>query len=435
MKDSRKRRSDRLMVSIPVRVSGVTETGEPFERSGHAVEVNRFGAHIQMEKPVQASSKVLLTNLENNLCGEFRVVRNLEGSPAGKTDLGVEALGNYPTFWGIAFPGRPRKPGESRGLLECRQCHSATLHPLILDEIELLESGGTVRKPCASCGSRTEWKFAMEARHSALPETEPPAGEGQAEKEQPAKRTVFMQRPMSIRTTTGEVETVQTENLSKDEIRCSTEKKYDVNQTVTLEWENSGTGKRLRVQGRIRRRQSIAGSPRVIYSIRYEGTPAVLPPAPLKPAGKLYALTAMLTVAASVLVALNVRGLVFSLTIPQGSMARPIASLGVTLLLVALAHEAWKSILAREPESRRIFRKRHLLAASIMAVVFLSSLGVGGFAGVESGHQRGQQLKILHDFTVAGIFESNIDAAENRVMASPADYADACATLALLSGK
>jgi hypothetical protein len=42
-------------------------------------------------------------------------------------------------------------------------------------------------------------------------------------------------------------------------------------------------------------------------------------------------------------------------------------------------------------------------------------------------------LKVLHDFAVARIFESNIDAAENRVTDSPEDYADVCATLALLA--
>ena len=434
-KDSQNRRSDRLMVKIPLLVSGLTETAETFECRGHAIAVNRFGAQIRLERPVPLVSKILVTNLENNLRGEFRVVKVLESSPEGRTDFGVEALGNYPTFWGIDFPARARKPTESRGLLECQQCQSATLHPLILDEIEMLESGGTVRKPCASCGAKTEWKFAMEVGPAALPEEDPDPGDGPAARTRPGTRTVLMQRPVTIRTATGEVETVQTENLSKDEVRCSSENSYEVNQVVTLEWENSGTGKRLQVQGRIRRRQSIAGSRRVVYSIRHEGTPAVLPPAPLKPAAKLYAVMVALTVAASVLLALNVRGIVFGLTIPFSSEVLPIASLGVALLLVALAHKAWKTIQAREPESRQIFRKRHRVAAGIAAVVFLGSLGVGVISGVASGHQRGRKLKVLHDFAVARIFESNIDAAENRVMASPEDYADVCATLALLGGE
>jgi len=435
MKDSRKRRTDRLMVRIPLRVSGRTETGESFECRGHAVDVNRFGAHIRLERPVPLARKILLTNLENNLQGEFRIVKALESSPAGKTALGIEALGNYPTFWGIDFPSRPRKPTESRGLLECVQCRSATLYPLLLDEIEVLESGGTVRKPCTSCGAKTEWKFAMEGAPAALPETDLATGESQAARKQPGRSTVFIQHPVSIRTATGKVETVQTENLSKDEVRCSSENSYEVNQLVTLEWENSGTGKRLQVQGRIRRRQSIAGSRRVVYSISYEGTPAVLPPARLKPAGKLYALTAMLTVTASVLLALNVRRIVFSLTIPSGSTARPIAYLGAALLLVALAHKAWKTVLAREPESRQAFRRRHMMAAWTIAVVFLGSLGLGVATGVASGHQRGRKLKVLRDFAVARVFESNINAAENRVVDSPEDYADVCATLALLATK
>ncbi|MGA8183976.1 MAG: hypothetical protein WB819_10070 [Terriglobia bacterium] len=437
IKDSRKRRSDRLMVSIPVRVSGVTETGEAFERSGHAVDVNRFGAYIQMEKPVQASPKILLTNLENNLSGEFRVVKVLESSPAGNTALGVEALGNYPTFWGIDFPARPMKPSESRGLLECLKCRSATLHPLMLDEIEVLESGGSVKKPCTSCGSKTEWKFAMEGARGTLPERDPaaPDEDKTAAEQQPGKRTVYMQRPVSVRTASGEIETVQTEDLSNNEFRCASKKSYEVNQVVTLEWESSGTGRRIQTQGRIRRRQSVAGSPRVIYSIRYEGQSAVLPPAPLKSIRKLYAAMAVLVAAASVLLVINVRGLVFSLTVPSGSVARRVAYLGAILLLVSLAHKVWKTILAREPENRQMLRKRHRAIAWLVAIVFLGSLGMGALYGVASGYQRQQTLKVLNDLAMARIFESNIDSAENRLMDSPENYADVCATLALLAGK
>jgi hypothetical protein len=436
-KDSRKRRSDRLMFSIPLRISGLTETGEPFECRGQAVAVNRFGAHVRLERPVAASQKLQLTNLENNLRGEFRIVRVLESTSTGRTDFGVEALGNYPTFWGITFPSRPRKTGESRGLLECRQCRSATLHPLTMDEIEVLESGGTVRKPCTSCGSKTEWKFAIEGARTGLLETDTPAPgrDRTARTKQPGKPTVFMQRPVSIRTPSGQVETVQTENLSKDEIRCSSERSYEVNQVVTLEWENSGTGKRLRVQGRIRRRQSIAGSRRVVYSIRFEGTPAALPPAPLKPAGKLYAVMGALTATASVLLLLNVHGIVLGLLVPSGATARRVAYLGTVLLLIALAHKVWKAILAREPENRQSFRKRHLITAWAVAVAFLGSLGAGAIVGVATGHQRGRKLRVLHDSAMARIFENNIDAAENRRMESPTDYADVCATLALLAEK
>jgi hypothetical protein len=425
------------MFMIPLQVSGVSETGDSFECRGNAVDVNRFGAHIRLERPIPVAHKILLTNLENNLRGEFRIVRTLENSSTERTEFGVESLGNYPTFWGIDFPAKPGKQDESRGLLECRQCGSATLHPLMLDEIEVLESGGTVRKPCTSCGSKTAWKFAMEGARATPSESCPatPGEEGQAAEKQSGKRTVYMQRPVSIRTASGEIETVQTENLSKNEIRCASKKSYEVNQVVTLEWESSGTGRRLQTQGRIRRRQSIAGSPRVIYSIRYEGQPAVLPPAPLKSVRKPYASMAVLVAAASALLAINVRGLVLSLTIPSEPVARRVAYLGVALLLVLLAHKAWKTILACEPENRQMLKRRHRVTACLVAAAFLGSLGVGALYGVASGYQHQQTLKVLHDFAVARIFESNIDAAENRVMGSPEDYADVCATLALLTSE
>jgi hypothetical protein len=438
-KDSRKRRSDRLMFMIPLRAEGLTEAGEAFECGGHALAVNRFGAHIRLERPVSVAHKIRLTNLENNLRGEFRIVNVLESPTGEETDFGVEALGNYSSFWGIDFPAQPGKPGESRGLLECQHCRSASLQPLSLDEIEVLESGGTVKKPCASCRSRTAWRFAMEGTLPGrpLPEPEPPApGEGADQgREKKAPRTVFMQRPVSIRTASGQEETVQTENLSKDEIRCTSEKNYEVNQAVTLEWENSGTGQRLRVQGRIRRRQLIAGSRRMIYSIRHEGSPVTLPPSPLKSARWLYIAMGGLVAAASVLMAIAIQGLAFSLEIPSGAVAYRIAHLGGVLLLLSVAYKFWKAIQKREPDSRRPFKRRHLMAASLAAVLFLGSLAAGAMAGLARGFESQRTQLFLHHLAVAGIFERNIDAAENRVMASPPDYADACATLRLLAGQ
>ena len=436
-KDSRKRRSDRLMFMIPLRAEGLTETGEAFECGGHAIAVNRFGAHIRLDQPISIAPKILVTNLENHLRGEFRIVKVLKNPSTKETDFGVEAVGNYPSFWGIDFRAGPGKPNESRGLLECQRCRSASLLPLSLDEIGFLESGGTVKKPCASCGFKTEWAFAKKgARADAfLPDPEAADdGDGDVpDKKEEAKRVVFVQRPVSIRTAAGEVETVQTENLSKDEIRCTSEKNYEVNQAVTLEWMKSGAGQRLQVQGRIRRRQLIAGSSRVIYSIRHEGSPATLPPAPLKSAGKLYGAMGGLVAAASVLTEINVRALVSSLAIPS-STGRQVAYLGVVLLLACLAQGAWKAILAREPEDRKVLRKRHLIVGSLVTVFFLGSLGVGAVGGMVSAYQRERAQLVLHDLAMAQVFEGNIDAAENRVMDGPADYADTCATLQMLAG-
>jgi len=436
-KDPRKRRSDRLMFMVPLRVQGLTENGEPFECGGQAVTVNRYGAHIRLDRPVAVAHKIHLTNLENNARGEFRVVDVLESPSQGETDFGVEALGDPSAFWGIDFPAPRAKPGDSRGLLECQRCRTATLHPLTFDEIEALESGDMVQKDCSTCNEKTSWKFAMRSPRTL------PAWVGESEPsstlscngKQELEQTVFVQRPVSIRTADDETETVQTENLSKDEIRCTSEKNYELNQVVTLEWENSGTGQRLQVQGRIRRRQTIAGSRRVVYSIRYEAAPVVMPPTPLKSSNGLYAVLAALVVAASALLAFNVESIAAGLAVAYSARAHRVAWLATALILVCLAVKIWKAILKREPETRPHFKKRHRIASAVLAVVFLGSLAVGTVGGAKKGIQHAQAEKLLHDYALARLFEANIDAAENRVMVGPSDYNDACATLELLAAQ
>src|SRR5579872_3432176 len=129
-----RRRSDRLMVAIPVRIQGKTKEDEAFVREGTAIEVNRHGAQVQIEKPVALGRQVRLTNLISSVMGEFRVVRILEPSCAGGMDFAVEAIELNPTFWGIHFPSQPKKPLESRALLECCRCHTLSLLPISLTD-------------------------------------------------------------------------------------------------------------------------------------------------------------------------------------------------------------------------------------------------------------------------------------------------------------
>src|SRR5579859_7100880 len=100
---SRKRRSDRLMFTIALRAEGVTEKGEAFDCPGHATAVNRHGAQIRLDRIVAVGRQVRLVNLDNGAAGDFRVVRMLASSSPDGVEFAVEALGDYPTFWGIEF--------------------------------------------------------------------------------------------------------------------------------------------------------------------------------------------------------------------------------------------------------------------------------------------------------------------------------------------
>jgi hypothetical protein len=427
------------MFTIALRVEGISEKGEAFECSGHATGVNRYGAQIRLDKVVAVGRQVRVTNLDNGAVGDFRVVGMLASSSPGQVEFGAEALSDNPTFWGIEFPLRPKKPLESRGLVECRRCRAARFLPLSISEVEVLESGGLLLKPCAACQIDTSWGYAMQAAAEDFQQTRDTATTERAAGLFPAvdergDRRAFVQRPISIRTSTGQVDKAQTESLSKTGLSCSSEKAYEVNQEITLEWANPGTGLRVQARGRILRRHSIGGSRRKIYSIRYESPITALPAARPERTLGYYAAFTFLVAAAAALLGTSVLGLASNLYAPAGSLRR-VASFAGVLLLVCLASLVWRFILAREPEARQTFQRKHRIATGMAAVLLVGALAAGATMGLERNHERVHVQTLLRDLVLAGALESNIDAAENRVLASPGDYVDACATLQLLAGR
>ena len=58
-----RRRSERLLLSIPIRVEGTNPTGEKFTETTRTVIINRHGAWIQLKQPVSPGISLRITNL------------------------------------------------------------------------------------------------------------------------------------------------------------------------------------------------------------------------------------------------------------------------------------------------------------------------------------------------------------------------------------
>ena len=436
---SRERRSDRLMCTIRLRVGGTTQNGDAFECLGCAIGVNRHGAQIRLGEPIAVGRQVRLMNLENGAQGDFRVIGILSSTEAAGVEFGVEALGDYPTFWGIEFPSRSKKPAESRALVECRTCHTARFMPLSFSEVEVLESGGVLLKACGACNVDTHWGYAMQvarARAVAAPasqDRETPSARPFPDEEK-AERPAFVQRPILIRASSGQIDKAQTESLSKEGLSCSSEKVYEVNQEVTLEWANPGTGLRVQTRGRILRRHDIGGSKRKIYNVRYESPVTALPAVRSRATRRLYLAFGAIVAVAAVLTEMSVLTLTNSVFAPGGSVRRIAYSAGV-LLLVCVAYKLWTSILQQEPEAQESLKKKHRVAAALAAAGFAVAVAVGVVRGHNQVTERFEVQRLLRDFAISETLEKNIDAAENRVFAVSSDYVDVCATLRLLAAQ
>jgi len=106
-----RRRSQRVLVAVPVRVSGHIGAGLPFEEDTHTRAISAHGALLLLSSQVHRGQRLTLSNVQTKAALDCVVahVDRRRNSP----QVGVEFLLPNPLFWHVAFPPRdwtPRHP-------------------------------------------------------------------------------------------------------------------------------------------------------------------------------------------------------------------------------------------------------------------------------------------------------------------------------------
>jgi hypothetical protein len=97
------RRSQRILLSVPVRISGKRTDGTPFVEHAKTLIVNAHGALLQLQEPVQEGQAL---NVRNVTTGEelpCKVVDRSAGAN-GVIEIGVEFAESNSRFWRVSFP-------------------------------------------------------------------------------------------------------------------------------------------------------------------------------------------------------------------------------------------------------------------------------------------------------------------------------------------
>jgi hypothetical protein len=101
--DPGRRRSMRVLLSVPILVSGKTTDNKDFEELTRTLVVNAHGALIALGAKVAAGQAINVANPATQFSMECRVVY-LGNSQGGKIQMGVEFVKPSPRFWQIDFP-------------------------------------------------------------------------------------------------------------------------------------------------------------------------------------------------------------------------------------------------------------------------------------------------------------------------------------------
>jgi len=275
MPEERRRRSERLFLTFPIRVEGSDANGAPFSETTRTVIVNRQGARIHLKRAVKVGQTVKIINILSGRTAIFRVVGLVSPRTDQGGEWGVECCDERQTIWGIDFPPLDETAAGSSVLLECRRCRAVTLSRISIVDYDVLESAGALARECKSCNQTTPWSY---ARNPAGPPAPTAAASAAAGADRPAATVterrgsprVALRLPIRVRSWQGVTEFTKTENVSKTGLAFTTEKVFEVGEALQITCPYNPAGENIEVRARVVRRSDVAGGGRYLYGAEYE---------------------------------------------------------------------------------------------------------------------------------------------------------------------
>jgi hypothetical protein len=155
--DKNQRESDRVFLSLHIRVTGVAEHGKDMWEEGRTVDVSRRGAAIMVDLELYAGQNIKIQRVGVGKVAMARVVGRIVGRSEAHV-FGVALLDPVPNLWDIAFPDAPDlEKAVLRALLRCIACGRLEVTYLSEFETDLFLRHHCISRMCTSCGGWTIW--------------------------------------------------------------------------------------------------------------------------------------------------------------------------------------------------------------------------------------------------------------------------------------
>jgi hypothetical protein len=208
-----RRRSERILAPVRIRVIGNDVAGVSFAEETVTVSFNHQGARISLVHSLLPDDVVLLKNLENGLEEEFRVVGALQQVFGNRREWGVEALNPDCSIWGVEFIGSDDAL-QPKVMIECAACKTAAQSTLSSIEYEVLLGTGLISRHCERCSETTRWKPSAQTAAQEMPSRSKISG-SQGGKNTRRVRRLKLTMKLRVRNPWGVVDIAQTRDVSK----------------------------------------------------------------------------------------------------------------------------------------------------------------------------------------------------------------------------
>jgi hypothetical protein len=104
-----RRRTVRVMLSVPLKVHGISTEGDTFAVETKSHTISLHGASLELEFPVQLGDILMIENELTREQTEGRVA-TLKKTREGRLHVGVEFTNKDVNFWHMSFPAPGAKP-------------------------------------------------------------------------------------------------------------------------------------------------------------------------------------------------------------------------------------------------------------------------------------------------------------------------------------
>lgn len=151
------RQSERVVLTLPIRISAVGEYGKEFVEEGHTVDVSRQGATIMVDRELRPGQNIKIQRIGVFKEGMARVAGQIVKKAHGLL-YGIVLVDPNVDLWDISFPDA----GEAdkavlRALLRCVACGQLEVSYLNEFEADLFLYHRSIARICERCGGWTTW--------------------------------------------------------------------------------------------------------------------------------------------------------------------------------------------------------------------------------------------------------------------------------------
>jgi len=229
--ESSRRRTDRILAPVRIRVIGNDMMGVSFAEETITVSFNQQGARISLTHSLLPDDIVLIMNLENTIEEEFRVVGGFQRVFGDRQEWGVEAVNPDSKMWGVTF-SQPAEGIQPKVLIECAACKKAAQSALSSIEYDVLLSTGLISRHCDRCGEHTRWRPSEQpVTAEIIASSVKSASKGG---EQRKTRRIKLVMRIRVRNSWGQADIAQTRDVSKAGLCFASNLPYGVGDIVYI---------------------------------------------------------------------------------------------------------------------------------------------------------------------------------------------------------